>query len=122
MEKGDIWEIFYYTVKKVEISDEDRQKFIDRQTREFGNVFNPPSGLTSDQYSALFLNHFMKSRNESRDLIESSEIKIRHRSLFQVGNLECFNDVIKIESSPDFDRWENPSIVLWFKELSSNYL
>jgi hypothetical protein len=121
--KGDIWQIFFYTKKKVQVSDKDKQNFMDSQTREMNNTFDPPPGLSPDAYSNLFLNHFMKARQSSQEMIEkNSEVKIRNGSQFQVGNQECLDDLLKIETSPDFHSWENPTLVDYFRKISESNL
>lgn len=118
---GDVWEIFYYTRKKVTISDEEEQKLLDSQTRELNSTFSPPSGLSAGDYSSMFLEHFMKARRDAKNIVQSStEMRIRNRELFQLGNRECVDSLQKIESSHDFDSWENPSIVDYFRQLSSS--
>jgi hypothetical protein len=121
--KGDVWEIFYYNSKRIEIPESEKQKFIDDQTRELGNTFNPPPGLSPADYSNLFLNHFLKTRNESRELLDkSTENRIRLGGYFQVGNKECLDDLRKIESNSNFQGWENPDIVSFFRTISEMHL
>ena len=121
--KGDIWQIFYYAKRKLEFSENMKQNFIDSQTREMGRGFDPPPGLSPEEYSSLFMNHFLKSREKSRDMLNTqSEVRERYSENFQVGNLECIDQIRKIESSQDFHSWENPSLVSYFKMISETYL
>ena len=114
---GSIWQIFYYMKKKINVDDAKKQDFIDHQTREMTSTFSPPSGLSSDEYSSLFMNHFLKARDESRKLLDDSSIlKVRYSSMFQVGNKECLDYMAKLESDDNFAGWENPSIVEYFKK------
>lgn len=121
--KGDMWSISYFTVEKREISDEESQRFLDLSTREMSQTFNPPPGLSPDDYANLFLQHFLKSRESSREILKTNSVsKIRNTEIFQVGNEECLKHLSKIESSPDFHSWENPDFVLFFRNLSLKFL
>jgi len=121
--KGEIWMIGYYTKVPLEMPEEEKQKFLDRQTNEFSSSFDPPPGLSPDEYSQLFLNHYMKSRKESRDLIDkNSEVKISYSEVFQLGNLECFDHLSRIENLREFHSWQNPGLVEHFRVLSKIYL
>jgi hypothetical protein len=121
--KGDIWSIAYYLKRKIEIPEEDQQRFLDSQTRELGNTFEPPPGLSSQEYSNLFLNHFLKARSQSRELIDkNSETRIRVREDFQVGNQECLDELLRIQMLPNFESWENPHLVDFFRQVSEDNL
>jgi hypothetical protein len=120
---GDIWSIAYYLKKKVEIPDDEKQKLLDSQTRELGNTFDPPPGLSSNEYSNLFLNHFLKARSQSREIIEKSgETRVRIREDFQIGNQECLDELLRIETLPNFEAWENPHLVDFFRQTSEENL
>ena len=117
--KGAIWELCYYTAEKANIPDAEKQRFLDRQTNEMNGMFDPPPGLSPTEYSNLFMNHFLKSREKSRDLIDkNSTVKVRVSEMFQIGNRECLDQISRIESSSNFHSWENPSLVDSFKYLS----
>jgi hypothetical protein len=121
MVKGAIWEIFFYVKEKIIISAKFQEAFIDDQTREQVNMFDPPPGLSHSEYSALFVNHFMKSRTKSQEELEKSSYqKFRYRTLVQVGNLECVEDITNTENNENFDSWENPYIVQSFLDISKS--
>lgn len=120
---GAVWKIVYYTVEKSSMPEEERQKFLDSQTREMNNFFQPPPGLSPADYAVLFMSHFQKSRNEATDMVEKmSERKTRKIELFQVGNAECLAEIEKIKSSQDFYGWENPEMVHYYVQVSKKYL
>ncbi len=115
-EPGSIWQIFYTTRTPVVLDPKVEQGFLDSQTRENMSAFNPPPGLTPDDYSQLFLNHFLKSRQKTREIIDANNFRVvRYSTLVQVGNPECYRDLENIETSPNFHEWENPIMVDFFK-------
>jgi hypothetical protein len=119
-EPGSIWQIFYTTKRPVNIDPRVEQNFLDSQTRENVSTFNPPPGLTPDEYSQLFLNHFLKSREKTREIIDANNFRIvRYSTLVQVGNPECYKDLNSIENSPDFHVWENPIMVEFFRSTEN---
>lgn len=124
LERGSIWEVFYFTKAEVLLDPQTEQLMIDRQTREISsNTFDPPPGLSPAEYSSLFMNHFMKSREKSREIIsKGNERTIRYKILVQVGNDECMKDLANTEKLPDFKSWENPSVVEYFRTISNEYL
>lgn len=121
--EGSIWEIFFYVKEKIEISAKFQEAFVNDQTREHVNMFDPPPGLSPADYSALFVSHFMKSRTKSQEELEKSSYqKFRYRTLVQIGNRECVDDIIKTRDSENFDSWENPYIVQSFLDISKEFL
>jgi hypothetical protein len=116
---GSIWEIFYY--EKSPIANPDY--LVDEQTRNIvQDTFNPPLGLSPAEYSILFTNHFLKTREKSREFIDKNSKVSRFKILSQIGNRECLSELENIESSENFDSWENPSLVNYFKEITKQYL
>lgn len=124
LEKGSIWEFHYYVKEVLELDPNVEQTLIDRQTREITqDTFSPPPGLTPGEYSQLFMQHFMKTRQKSREIVDENKQKLtRYRVLLQMGNLECLEDIMKTESASDFHSWENPSLLEYFKQVSKEYL
>ena len=121
--EGSIWEIFFYTKEKIALSEKQNEAFVEKQTRELVNTFDPPPGMDPQTYSALFLHHFMKSREKSREELEkSTERQFRYRTLVQVGNRECVEDLEKTEKADNFFRWEDPFTVETFIKISKEYL
>jgi hypothetical protein len=115
-EPGSIWQIFYTVRIPIKSDSSKEQAFLDSQTREQMNAFNPPPGLTPDEYSQLFLNFFLKSREKTREIIDSSNFRvIRYSTLVQVGNPECYKDLNDIEKSQHFHSWENPTMIDFFR-------
>ena len=115
-EPGSIWQIFYTTRTPIYADPRVEQGFLDSQTRENINAFNPPPGLTPDDYSQLFLNHFLKSRQKTREIIDTNNFRIvRYSTLVQVGNSECYRDLENLEISENFHEWENPIMVDFFR-------
>jgi hypothetical protein len=123
LDKGSIWEIYYMEEKRDEVDHNLLDQIVDSNTRGIlQDTFNPPPGLTPAEYSLLFTQHFMKTREKSREIIENDKNLVRVRVLSQVGNIECLDELQKIEASLDFQRWENPSIVEFFREISKSQL
>ena len=124
LEKGSIWEFYYYTKEVIEINPNLEQVLIDNETRSITqDTFNPPPGLSPGEYSQLFLQHFMKTRQKSREIVDENKQKLtRYKVLSQVGNLECLEDLNRTESLSNFHSWENLSLVDYFRELSKQYL
>jgi hypothetical protein len=121
--EGSIWEIFFYTKERINYSQKFVEQYMDNQTREMTATFDPPPGLNPTEYSSLFLQHFMKSREKSKEELEKiSEKKHRYKVLVQVGNKECVEDLEKTMNSQDFHSWENPSVVDSFFQISRKYL
>jgi hypothetical protein len=124
IEKGAIWEIYYFTSTVIEMDSNLEQTIIDNETRGVvQDTFNPPAGLTPTEYSQLFIQHFMKTRTKTREIIDENKKKlVRYRILSQVGNLECLQELEKVGKLHDFHSWENPTIVDFFKTLTKKYL
>ena len=117
---GALWSISYMATQRIDIPDEHRQKFLDRQSRELTGLFDPPPGLNPAEYSALFVSHFMKSRQESREIIDKASEQLQHYStIVQVGNKECVDELNKIESAPEFKGWGNDRF--WVEEFRRLY-
>ena len=115
-EPGSFWQIFYTVRIPLKVDPNTEQRFLDSQTREQMNTFNPPPGLTPDEYSQLFLNHFLKSREKTREIIDTNNFKvIRYSMLVQVGNFECYRDLENTEKSEGFHAWENPTMIDFFR-------
>jgi hypothetical protein len=115
----EIYNIFYFINKDSRLSDTEKDNLIDKQVRERGNTFDAPPGLSVDEYSTMFMNQFLKNRQDSRDQFNNFMIKVRIGESFQVGNLECVNRLKQIESLSEFDSWENPGLVEYFKQISN---
>lgn len=124
LDNGAIWEFHYYLKEVMKLDPNVEQVLIDRQTREISqDTFNPPPGLTPSEYSQMFMQHFMKTRQKSREIVDENKQKLtRYRVLLQMGNLECLEDIIKTENDLSFHSWENPSLLDYFKQLSNEYL
>jgi len=119
-EPGSFWQIFYNTRVEIPTDPKTDQHYLDSQTREQVSTFDPPKGLSPDEYSQLFVNHFLKARQKTREVMEKGNYKlVRYSMLVQVGNEECYNDLDKIESSPDFHSWENPVMIEFFRNTRS---
>lgn len=124
LDKGSIWEFFYFTKELQKIDPSHEQYLVDTQTREIlQDNFNPPPGLSPAEYSQLFMQHFLKTREKSKEIVDENNQKIsRYRILSQLGNRECLDEIIRIESASDFHSWENSSLLDYFKELSTEFL
>ena len=118
----EIYTIYYYIVKDSGLSDKQKNEIVDKQVREMGSTFNPPPGLSPEEYSAMFVNQFMKNRSDARDQFNDFKMKIRVAETFQVGNQECIDHIKKIENSPDFHSWENPDYLNYLLALSKDLL
>jgi len=124
LDKGSIWEFFYFTKELQKIDPSHEQYLVDAQTREIlQDNFNPPHGLSPAEYSQLFMQHFLKTREKSKEIVDENNQKIsRYRILSQLGNRECLDEIMRIESASDFHSWENSSLLDYFKELSTEFL
>jgi hypothetical protein len=124
LDRGSIWEIVYIVDCPTVIDPLEEENMVDRQTRAISqDTFSPPPGLTPDEYSLMFMNHFMKTRTKSREIVnEMNKRAIRYSTLAQLGNQECLNDIYTIQSSEGFIRWENKNLVDYFVSLSKEYL
>ena len=124
LDKGAIWEFFYFTKELQKIDPSHEQYLVDQQTREIlQDNFNPPPGLSPAEYSQLFMQHFLKTREKSKEIVDENNQKIsRYRILSQLGNRECLDELVRIESSLDFHSWENSSLLDYFKQLSNEFL
>ncbi len=118
----EIHTIYYYIVKDSGLTDNQKNDILDKQVREMGSSFNPPPGLSPDEYSAMFVNQFMKNRSDARDQFNDFKLKIRVAETFQVGNQECIDHIKKIESSPNFHSWENPDYLNYLLSLSKDII
>lgn len=115
----DFFNLNYFTIQKISVPEQERQKFLDEQTREFSSGFNPPSGLNPLEYQNLFLEHFKNSRNKSKEILDKKTEQLTlNREVFQLKNDECMNRIISIESQENFHSWENQGLVDYFKLLS----
>ena len=124
LENGAIWELFYFTKEDIVLDSSTEQTLIDQNSRQIlQDSFDPPIGLSPGEYSLLFMQHFMKTRERSREIVgENNKKQTRWRIFSQVGNRECLQDIYDTESLLNFDSWENPSMIEFFKNLSSQYL
>lgn len=123
LDKGSIWEVYYLTKSEIQLDSQTEQVLIDRQSRELTTMFDPPPGLSPAEYSQMFMTHFMKSREKSREIINKGKEKlVRYKIFVQVGNQECLDDMINIESQPDFKEWENLPGIQFFRQISQEYL
>ena len=114
----EIYTLIYFINRDSKLSDIEKDNLIDKQVRERGNTFDAPSGLSVEDYSTLFMSQFLKDRQSSRDQFNNFIVKVRVSEMFQVGNIECNNRIKQIESLEDFDSWENPGLVEYFKQAS----
>ena len=111
----------YFRNCQKRISEEEEQSLLDNNTREYSNTFRPPPGLNPNEYSALFTEHYSKSRMKSREIIENSGITQEKVELtIQVGNSECLEEILSISRSPNFIKWENPGFMEYFIAVSKN--
>jgi len=115
----EIYTLFYFINRDSRLSDIEKDNLVDKQVRERGNTFDAPPGLSVEEYSTLFMNQFLKDRQSSRDQFNNFIIKVRVAEKFQAGNMECMNRIKQLESSKDFDSWENPGLVDYFKQISN---
>ena len=124
LDKDSIWEFYYFTKEEIQIDPSYQEFAVDQQSRDIlQDTFNPPPGLSPSEYSQLFMNHFMKTREKTREHLEENRFRItRYRTLSQLGNSECLRDLENIEKSPNFKSWENEAMVSYFRELSKQYL
>jgi hypothetical protein len=124
IEKGAIWELYYFTSDTIEIDSNLEQTIIDNETRGIvQDTFNPPSGLTPVEYSQLFVQHFMKTRSKTREIVDKNKKRlVRYRILSQLGNLECLEEIERIERLYNFHSWEDFSVVNFFKSYTQKYL
>lgn len=117
LDKGSIGEIRGF--RKIPIDPHTQQSLLDSNTRERLNMFDPPPGLSSADYSTLFAQSFMKARSD----IQEQELNVVQFSVtIQVGNAESLQEISIIENNSLFSRWENPDFMKQFKELSNIYL
>lgn len=124
LEKGSIWEFFYFTKESSNIDPSHEQYLVDEQTRTImQDSFNPPEGLSPAEYSQLFLQHFLKTREKSKEIVDENNQKISRYKIFsQLGNFECLKELSKIEAEENFHSWENESLLNYFKQLSNEYI
>jgi len=115
----EIYTFFYFINRDSRLSDTEKDNLIDRQVRERGNTFDAPPCLSVEEYSTMFMNQFLKDRQLSRDQFNNFIIKVRVSEKFQIGNIECINRIKQLEDSADFDSWENPGLVEYFKQASN---
>lgn len=115
----EIYTFFYFINRDSRLSDAEKDILVDKQMRERGSTFDAPPGLSVEEYSTMFMNQFLKDRQSSRDQFNNFVIKVRVSEQFQVGNIECVNRIKQLESSSDFDSWENPGLVEYFKQASN---
>lgn len=110
--------IYYY--KAVDIASDPRQdqNFVDEMSREALYAFQPLSGLSPAEYTAMFQAEFLKSRQSSTEQLHKSKI-CRFSVYIQVGNEECLREIEQLETDPDFKGWENEPFV---KELKKSRL
>lgn len=119
IKKGSIWEIFYFEKSPIN----DAEQLVDNQTRNVvQDTFNPPTGLSPAEYSVLFMNHFLKTREKTREFLEDNIKVSRFKVLSQIGNVECLRELEKIEKSEKFHSWENSGLVEYFREISKKNL
>lgn len=119
LEPGSMGNLYYYEFEEIAIDPKDEQRFMDSQTNEFSNTFDPPPGLSPDEYSTLFAAHFMKSRQQSRNVIEQNKRQlVRKSTMFQHGNPECRAEIDQIEKNPKFEKWENPTFIDTIRRFS----
>jgi hypothetical protein len=123
LDKGSIWEICYFLNDQTDVDPLTNQVMIDDASRSIlQDTFNPPPGLSPAEYSTLFMNHFMKTRQKTRELVNELNQKIyRYSVLVQVGNMECYEDLYKTSQSDRFHSWENENMVKLFMDLTLNY-
>lgn len=109
---GTMGKLFYSVKELISLDPNDEQKFLDQQTRELGSTFDPPPGLSPEDYSMLFSEHFLQSRNSSRMMLDSSKERLVMKStVYQHGNQECFDELKRIESDKNFAGWSNPYFI-----------
>jgi len=113
LEKGSIWEFFYFTKESSNIDPSHEQYLVDEQTRTImQDSFNPPEGQ-----------HFLKTREKSKEIVDENNQKISRYKIFsQLGNFECLKELSKIEAEENFHSWENESLLNYFKQLSNEYI
>lgn len=123
LDKGSIWEICYFLKENVDIDPLTNQVMIDNTSRSIlQDTFNPPPDLSPAEYSTLFMNHFMKTRQKTREIVDDLNQKItRYSVLVQIGNMECYEDLNKTYNNENFHSWENENMVKLFMDLTINY-
>ena len=122
IEYGAIWKLVYYSSEKIYLSDLDRQNHLDDLTKNITSTFNPPAGLSPEDYSTLFLQQVIKTRSDGNTQLDNIKHKTRFVDQFQIGNKECLDHIKKIEASSFFDSWENESLVRYFIDCSKFYM
>lgn len=115
LEYGAIGNIYFYRTSQV--PQHIREKIIDHNVREASHgLFNPPAGLTKNDYNQLFLNFLIKERTSNNEMIDE------HSDLdyiaVQVGNMESLNALSELENDPSFKGYQNPHFVDFFKQFS----
>ncbi len=116
LEPGSIGNIFYFRKKEGPV--DERQKIVDNNTREAIRAgFNPPPGLSKDDYNNMFLAFLVKERTVANDMLE--DYGERYSITVQVGNKECVKELEALEKDFNFISYENPHFVDFFKQLSS---
>lgn len=107
---GAMGTVYFFEKVKNEIDPKEAQDFIDQNSREITSTFDPGPGLSPAQYAALFSAKFLESRSKSREELERFSV-VRKSTYVQICNDESYADMKKIESDPNFERWENPHFV-----------
>jgi hypothetical protein len=105
--------------RKIQIPENEKQQLLDNNTRVHLSTFDPPSGLSPAEYSAMFQNEFLKARQKTRD--QTPDI-ISFSVSVQVGNSESLREINIIENHKLFSHWEDENFVNNFKNLSKKYL
>jgi hypothetical protein len=123
LDRGSIWEVYYLSKIESSLDPNVEQTLVDKQTRELSTTFDPPKGLSPHEYSQLFMTHYTKSRQTSKEIVKKgTERLIRYKILVQVANEECLREIDQIEKLENFKEWENISLVDYFKQISKEYL
>lgn len=116
-DKGSIGELQGY--KKIQPSPQEEQRLLDHNTREKIGLFNPPPGLSPSEYSGMFMDAFMKARNETQN---GESPTIPFVVTVQVGNSESLREIETIEKHYLFSHWEQPRLAEDFKFASRKFL
>lgn len=107
--------------KKIKLSPEEEQKLLDINTREITyGAFDPPKGLSPEEYSGIFMETFLKARNKCKD--EQESMTEQFTLNVQVGNSESLAEIHIIEKHPLFSHWQQPELVEKFKHFSIKYI
>lgn len=104
------------------MSDEERQKFIDRSSNERMRAFmmNTAYGMNANGPTNPF-DAYVKSRRDSFEELESGNIANRIEMIMvQIDQKESYDVICNIEKMEDFSGWLDPTLVNLIKDQYLN--